>query len=248
MEEAVEVVEVEETALVKSGVFPDDPLEAFSQAEKIVKKVASKCVGKNFISDIKGKMYPKVEWWTTVGAVLGLFPVVTRCERIDRDGHYLYEADVEVRRNGNVITSATAICSTEERSWGNRDEYAVKSMSQTRATAKAYRIGLSFLATLAGLEATPAEEVPPQGFGSKPKPSKPKLNKEQKDLAVRMHDYLLAEYMGEDGVKNQLGKITETMNYDRVEKFNDMSGEMVEAIWKVLRDKVETFEKATNGK
>jgi len=246
MEECTDVEVVEETALIQTGVFPDDPIQAFKVAQRIVTEVARPLDNKDFIANIQSKKYPLVSWWTTVGAVLGLFPVVTRCERVDRNGIYLYEADVEVRRNGQVITSATAICSTEEKAWGKRDEYAVKSMAQTRATAKAYRLGLSFLATLAGLEATPAEEVPPQGFGSsKPKTSRPKLTKEQKDLAVRMHDYLLAECEYEDGVKNELGKITETLNFDRTEKFNDMTGEMVEAVWKAIHEKVENFEKAT---
>ena len=54
------------------------------------------------------------------------------------------------------------MCSNREERWRNADEYAIKSMSITRASGKAYRIPLSFLAVMAGLEVTPAEEMPPE--------------------------------------------------------------------------------------
>jgi hypothetical protein len=81
--------------------------------------------------------------------------------------HYGYRSVVEVLHKGQVVTRASAICTTEESAWGKRDEYAVKSMATTRATGKAYRIGLSGLAVLAGLEPTPADEIPPQGFNDR---------------------------------------------------------------------------------
>lgn len=140
-------------------------------AESLVKWMSSKCKGESYISNIKGKQYPKVEWWTTVGAALGLFPFEKSSHRIDRDQGYLYESVVEIRRGGMPVACASAICSTDEKSWGSRDEYAIRSMATTRATAKAFRLGLSFLAVMANLEATPAEEVPPSGFDESPQGS-----------------------------------------------------------------------------
>ncbi len=160
-DEVTDVVHVETQALVQS-----DPLPALENTEKLVRYMSEKCTGPRFISNIQGRSYPRVEWWTTVGLALGLQPVEVSSKKIEFEGGYMYEAVVEVRRNGEVITRASAICSTQERSWGNRDEYAVKSMAGTRATGKAYRIGLSALAVMAGLEPTPADEVPPQGFGN----------------------------------------------------------------------------------
>lgn len=160
--------ETTEVAVIEHGSLVErDPTVAFANNEKIVRYMSEKCTGPQFISNIQGRMYPKVEWWTTVGMSLGLFPIITEVERIDIEGGgYKYEAWCEVRRNGQTLTRGKGMCSTEERAWGARDEYAVSSMAQTRATGKAYRIGLSALAVMAGLEPTPADEIPPQGFSN----------------------------------------------------------------------------------
>jgi hypothetical protein len=60
---------------------------------------------------------------------------------------------------GAVISAAEAICTRDERKWQAREEYALKSMAQTRACAKALRNVLAWVAVLAGFEGTPAEEV-----------------------------------------------------------------------------------------
>ena len=141
------------------------PAAAFERASELVKIMAARCTGPQFVVQIQNRAYPKVEWWTTVGSALGLFPVEISSTRKELDnGGYMYEAVVEVRHNGTLVTRASHICSTDETAWGRRDEYAVKSMACTRATGKAYRIGLSSLAVMAGLEPTPADEIPPQGF------------------------------------------------------------------------------------
>lgn len=140
-------------------VFGGKPKQAMEQMQEVVQMMSDKCANKDFISNIQGKQYPRVEWWTTVGASLGLFPVVEYAKKLDRDDETAYEAKVSVRRNGNIITSGEAICSSKEKNWSNRDEYAIKSMAQTRATGKAYRNGLAFIAVMAGLEGTPAEEM-----------------------------------------------------------------------------------------
>ena len=46
-----------------------------------------------------------------------------------------------------------------EKSWAGRDDFALRSMAQTRATSKALRMPLGFVVTLAGYLATPAEEM-----------------------------------------------------------------------------------------
>lgn len=136
-----------------------DGLGSLKQAETVVSYMASKCSGPSFISRIQGKQYPLVTWWTTVGAALGLFPQEVSSRKI-KDDPLTYEAVVEVRHGEQVVSRASAICSAEERRWKTADEYAVKSMATTRATGKAYRIAFAFLAVMAGLEPTPAEEIP----------------------------------------------------------------------------------------
>lgn len=149
---------------VDSGTFDlarTDGVTALKHAEGMVRYMADKCKGPQFISVISGRKYPRVEWWCTVGAGLGLFPQELSSNKLDREV-ITYEAIVEVRRGEQVISRASALCSASEKTWKSRDEYAIKSMATTRATGKAYRIAFSFLAVMAGLEPTPAEEMPPE--------------------------------------------------------------------------------------
>lgn len=140
-----------------------EPTAALEKAEKLVSYMAEKCSGEQYIAEIQGKSYPRCEWWTTVGAALGLFPREESCRRLERGGETAYEAVVGVYNGDQRVTRASAICSTAEPTWSNRAEYAIRSMALTRATSKAYRLGLSFLPVLAGLEPTPAEEMPSDG-------------------------------------------------------------------------------------
>lgn len=142
------------------ALFNPDPEKAYRQAQKLVAVVASRCTGPGYLSTINGKIYPKIEWWASVSASLGLFPRVLYSRRMVRDDEIAYEAKVEIHRNGQVISSGEAMCSNRETRWQSADEYAIKSMAITRASGKSYRIPLSFLAVMAGLEVTPAEEIP----------------------------------------------------------------------------------------
>jgi hypothetical protein len=163
--EVRDLVPVEESSF---DLATASPVRAMEHAQEVVQFMSEKCKGSQYIAVIQGRKYPKVEWWTTVGMSLGLFPAEVVSERFDMEkNHYGYRSVVEVLHKGQVVTRASAICTTEESAWGKRDEYAVKSMATTRATGKAYRIGLSGLAVLAGLEPAPADEIPPQGFNDR---------------------------------------------------------------------------------
>lgn len=101
-----------------------------------------------------------VEGWTTMGAMLGVFPRTAFSKRVEREGETIYESRVELfRTSGEMVGAGEAVCSSKENNWGYRDEYAIKSMSQTRATGKAYRLSFSWIMTLAGYSSTPAEEM-----------------------------------------------------------------------------------------
>ena len=156
----VEVRPVQSNVDNHRALFSHDPEKAYREAQQLVNVVANRCTGPGYLVNIRGKQYPKIEWWTSVSASLGLFPRVLYSKRLERDDEIAYEAKVEVHRNGQIIASGEAMCSNREERWRNADEYAIKSMSITRASGKAYRIPLSFLAVMAGLEVTPAEEMP----------------------------------------------------------------------------------------
>lgn len=175
-----DVVDAEATAVQvydrHTELFAGDLTAPMQAAEQLVSMVAQKCRGPKFISPIQGKNYPKVEWWTTVGAALGLFPREEDCHVIDDPLHpdcKAFEATVSVCRHGEIVARASAVCSTKERRWAKADTYAVRSMAITRATGKAYRLGLSFLAVMAGLEPTPAEEMPEPTRAAPPRQHQP---------------------------------------------------------------------------
>lgn len=76
-----------------------------------------------------------------------------------------YKAVVRLKTaKGEQISQAEAFCSNLEESKMKNDEYAINSMAQTRATGKAFRIAFSWIMAMAGYEATPAEEMPADGF------------------------------------------------------------------------------------
>jgi len=129
---------------------------------------------KKLTSQISGKDHVRVEGWTLLGSMLGVFPVTAWTRPIEIDGARVgWEARVEARtRDGAVIGAAEAECLRTESLWKSRDDYALRSMAQTRATSKALRQPLGFVMTLAGFEATPAEEMPADGD----KPTKKQLD------------------------------------------------------------------------
>jgi len=120
---------------------------------------------------IQGKKFVRAEGWTAMAAMLGVFPSTDYCRRIEREGEIVYEAKVILRHlSGAEVGSGEAICSSKERNWGNRDEYAIKSMAQTRAVGKACRLSFSWIMAMAGYESTNAEEM----IDAKPTISMPK--------------------------------------------------------------------------
>jgi hypothetical protein len=113
--------------------------------------------------DIQGRKHVLVEGWTLLGSMLGVFPDTEWTRQIEGG----WEARVVAKTlNGQVVGAAEAMCTHSENTWRNRDEYALRSMAQTRAVSKALRLPLGFVMQLAGYEATPAEEMPTDDGGA----------------------------------------------------------------------------------
>ena len=171
-------------------LFSREPSKAIVQMQEIVKTMALSCNTEQFIATIKGNRYPKVEWWTTIAATLGLFPVTVYSKRLDREGEIAYEARVEVRHGNTTVAAGEALCSDKETQWRGKPEYSIKSMAITRATGKAYRIPLSFLAVMAGLSPTPAEEMNVTGTDVQETPKRNELPPTDRQLQT-LHNLLL---------------------------------------------------------
>jgi len=138
-----------------------DPDALIRKASDYATALAKVIEDKKLYAVIKEKKHTQVEGWTTLGAMLGVFPHVIWSKRLpEKDADIGFEARVSIQTlDGKEIASAEMQCSTKEKNWHGRDEYAVRSMAQTRATSKAFRLGLSWIMVLAGYEATPLEEI-----------------------------------------------------------------------------------------
>jgi len=135
----------------------NDPVQVLERATAVAVPLAEVVRKQGLVTNIKGREHVRVEGWTLLGSMLGVFPVCVWTRELDKG----WEARVEARtRDGAVVGAAEAMCTTDEGTWKNRDSYALRSMAQTRATSKALRQPLGFVMQLAGFEATPAEEMP----------------------------------------------------------------------------------------
>jgi len=136
-----------------------DPVLVVEKASRIATALADVIDSRNLFTMISGKKHVRVEGWTVLGSMLGVFPVLQECVPVDIDGVKGFEATVIAQTlDGSIVGKATAYCMRNEGRWRNADTFAVSSMAQTRATSKSLRLPLGFIMALAGYEATPAEE------------------------------------------------------------------------------------------
>jgi hypothetical protein len=145
-----------------------EPVAVIEKASAVATALKGVIARQGLISKISGKEYPRCEAWTLLGTMLGVFPVLCWSRAVEGG----WEARVEAKtRSGDVVGAAEAQCLRGERNWKDRDDFALRSMAQTRATAKCLRMPLGFVMTLAGYEATPAEEMGYQPTHEAPRPA-----------------------------------------------------------------------------
>ena len=121
--------------------------------------------------NIQGRKYVRVEGWQSIANAYGCVASAKDVERIETG----FRAIGQVRKmdTGVVICEAEGFVGDDERTWAKRDEFAKRAMAQTRAISRACRSAFAFIVTYmdAGLETTPAEEVPAEGFSDSPRPA-----------------------------------------------------------------------------
>lgn len=134
---------------------PEAQLEFASRAAKALMSIVSK---KPKPVIIQGKQFLEYGDWQVLGRFYGATVEIEWTKELpNRNG---YEARALVKRNGVIISSAEGMCTRDERRWAQADDYAVRSMAQTRTAAKALRNAFGWVAELAGYSGTPAEEMP----------------------------------------------------------------------------------------
>lgn len=163
------------------------PKEQIEKATEIANAVSAVIVQKRLYTIMRTggneKRYVHCEGWTTMGALLGCFPRITDTKEIE-PGRFLAVCEIYTA-TGALISRGEAEADIKEQiklkngdykdRWN--DNYAVRSMAQTRATSKAFRIGFSWLMVLAGYAPTPAEEMKEEM--ADPEPPKVKDTKEK---------------------------------------------------------------------
>lgn len=145
----------------KELVLEGDPQAQLAFAMKAADALMSAVSHKPKKVMIRGEQYLEYGDWQTLARFFGATASVAWSKAIlDEKGAVRgYEARAEVLHQGQVISSAEAMCMRVERNWKDRDEFMLRSMAQTRASAKALRNAYGWVAELAGMKSTPAEEM-----------------------------------------------------------------------------------------
>jgi hypothetical protein len=135
-----------------------DPRVALERMSEVATALVDVIEAKKLYATISGKRHITCEGWTTLGAMLGIVPVVTET-RLNEDGDGIV-ARVEARTlDGRVVGAAEGECSRAESKWKRRDPFAIRSMAQTRAISRALRAPLGQIVVLAGYQPAGAEEL-----------------------------------------------------------------------------------------
>jgi hypothetical protein len=162
MNDELAIIEPQQAPLALFGT--NDPVQVIATAARVATALAEVVNERKLFAIVNNKKFPTVEAWTLLGSMLGVFPV-TEWSRplLNEDGSVRgYEARVIARTlSGRTVGAGEAMCVRgESKTWhANAQEFAVRSMAQTRATSKALRGPLDFVFKLAGFQPTPAEEM-----------------------------------------------------------------------------------------
>lgn len=151
----------------KELILEGDPEAQLAYASKAAKALMTVVSQKPNPVYIGGKQYLEYGDWQVLARFYGATVEIEWTNPIYKDekdrtpGNIMgFEARALVKRGGEVISSAEGMCTRDERRWAKADDYAIRSMAQTRTAAKALRNAFGWVAELAGYSATPAEEMP----------------------------------------------------------------------------------------
>lgn len=160
---------------------------------------------------ISGKKHVLVEGWTVMMAMLGVTPHTVWTKPLsDPPG---WEARVEWRTaDGRVMAAGEGMCNRGESSWRKRDDFALRSMAQTRATSRGARQAFSFIVELAGYSPTPEEEMP----GEVPREEAPATTRRSVE-AARPAEHPGGTHLDERGEATVQYEKQDTSRYDRAE-------------------------------
>ena len=167
---------------------------------------------------INGEIYPEYEDWQTIArffnSTVGT-DTVTPIQENNQTVGYTARA-VVYNQQGVIIGSAEADCTNVEKNWKNKEMFQVKSMAQTRASAKALRNVFGWVAVLAGVKATPAEEMDESTVVP---PTKPQRTETPNVLASAAQKNLIASLCQQRNLEPiDTSKFTKVQAHDEIER------------------------------
>lgn len=160
-------VQVEDMPKAALAVMPSQPLaiqrnpqEVLNEAREAAKVLIEMVKAKPKPFMLHGDIYLQFEDWQTVGRFYGATVKVTETKFIELGTVKGFEARaVVLDKNGLEVSGAEAMCLDDEKNWKSKPLFQLKSMAQTRASAKALRNVFAWVVVLAGYKPTPAEEM-----------------------------------------------------------------------------------------
>jgi len=206
----------------KELVLEGDPDAQLAYASKAAKALMSVVSKKPKPVMINGKQYLEYGDWQVLARFYGATVEIEWTQKIVDDKQNLlgYEARALVKRNGEVISSAEGMCLKEEKRWKTADEYAIRSMAQTRTAAKALRNAFGWVAELAGYSATPAEEMPYEQSRPTVAYTVPESDNRKKSKIIFLMEKLglphSSKEASEESVKEATGLDLDPKNYDAI--------------------------------
>ena len=158
MEEKKEI-DSKEVAVIEDIKRPQEVALFGQKAAGVLKDIVKQA---KLIKNINGNEYMMFEGWQTVGKFFKTNAGVEWTKQVLNQSGDLqgFEARAYVQdEKGRIISTAESYCGKDETTWNNRPIFAMRSMAQTRACAKALRQVYSWVVVLAGYKPTPVEEM-----------------------------------------------------------------------------------------
>lgn len=181
---------------MEPALEPAQVVDFGKKAAEVLKDVVTQAKLTKMIS---GNEYIMFEGWQTVAKfykhTVGIeWTKAIYLEENDRNPANLvgFEARAYVKdEKGIVISTAESYCGKDEDHWKDRPIFAIRSMAQTRASAKALRQVFAWVVVLAGYKATPCEEM--DGIQIKKNYTSAKLGNAGNELVCKECGHQLSE-------------------------------------------------------
>jgi hypothetical protein len=150
------------------------PALVLEEAREAARAVAEVIASNPHKVVLGGRQYLQFADWQVLGRFYNVSARIVETHYIELGDTVGFVARaVAVRADGLEISAAEASCATDEPKWANKPLFQLRSMAQTRASAKCLRNVLSFVPVLAGFADTPAEEIIDDGPRRRPPPPPP---------------------------------------------------------------------------